>query len=362
MNASKNSTVGDSRTPRKQKTSIKGVPDPSMTIRPIPIEQLDLSSKRMAVVGGTNGLGRAIAAQALARGAEVTVVGRKFRDDPADRLTFVAADLSSMKDAVRVGRELPAESFDVVLFTTGIIAAKTREETPEHVERDVAISYLSRLAILQGLSPRLGSAREASAPRPRVFVMGSPGTGEIGNPDDLNSEKDYRSMAAHGNTLAGNEILVLGAKDRFPGPAFFDWAPTWSRPASAATSWATAASLTNWSRPPSASSCNPLRPTPSGWCHCFSPRNSKAGPGSCSATKPNRSCRLEASTAPTSIATCRPPKPSSTRTQLIAGRFRRRIDSSISLRRRPARLGAPGLRFVGAIPHQYPRTTPRSRQ
>ena len=225
MNASKNSAVGDSQTPRKQKTSMKGVPDPRVTVRPIPVERLDLSSKRLAVVGGTNGLGRAIAAQALARGAEVTVVGRTFRDDPAARLSFVAADLSSMKDAVRVGRELPAESFDVVLFTTGIIAAKTREETPEHVERDVAISYLSRLAILQGLSPRLGSAREAGAPKPRVFVMGSPGTGTIGNPDDLNSEQDYRSMVAHGNTLAGNEILVLGAKDRFPGPAFFGLGP-----------------------------------------------------------------------------------------------------------------------------------------
>ena len=225
MNASRNSTVGDSRTPRKQKTSIKGVADPSVTIRPIPIEQLDLSSKRMAVIGGTNGLGRAIAAQALARGAEVTVVGRTFRDDPAARLRFVAADLSSMSEAVRVGRELPAESFDVVLFTTGIIAAKTREETAEHVERDVAISYLSRLAILQGLSPRLGSARAEFAARPRVFVMGSPGTGAIGNPDDLNSEQDYRSMAAHANTLAGNEMLVLGAKDRFPGPAFFGLGP-----------------------------------------------------------------------------------------------------------------------------------------
>ena len=224
MTASKNSTVGDSQTPRKQKTSIKGVPDPSLTIQPIPIDRLDLSSKRLAVVGGTNGLGRAIAQQALARGAEVTVVGRTFRDDPAARLTFVAADLSSMREAIRVGRELPAESFDVVLFTTGIIAAKTREETPEHVERDVAISYLSRLAILQGLSPRLGSARDA-APRPRVFVMGSPGTGEIGNPDDLNSEKNYRSMVAHGNTLAGNEILVLGAKGWFPGPAFFGLGP-----------------------------------------------------------------------------------------------------------------------------------------
>jgi NAD(P)-dependent dehydrogenase (short-subunit alcohol dehydrogenase family) len=224
VNASKNSTAS-SQTRRKQKTSIKGVPDPSLTIQPIPIDRLDLSSKRLAVVGGTNGLGRAIAQQALARGAEVTVVGRTFRDDPAARLTFVAADLSSMREAIRVGRELPAESFDLVLFTTGIIAAKTREDTPEHVERDVAISYLSRIAVLGGLSARLGSARDADAPRPRVFVMGSPGTGEIGNPDDLNSEKNYRSMVAHGNTLAGNEILVLGAKDWFPGPAFFGLGP-----------------------------------------------------------------------------------------------------------------------------------------
>jgi NAD(P)-dependent dehydrogenase (short-subunit alcohol dehydrogenase family) len=225
VNASNNSTPTDPQTPRKPKTSIKGIPDPSVTIRPVPIDRLDLSSKRLAVVGGTNGLGRAIAQQALARGADVTVVGRTLRDDPADRLTFVGADLSWMSEAVRVGRELPAESFDVVLFTTGIIAAKSREETFEHVERDVAISYLSRLAILQGLSDRLGSAREDRAPRPRVFVMGSPGTGAIGNPDDLNSEKDYRAMVAHGNTLAGNEILVLGAKDWFPGPAFFGLGP-----------------------------------------------------------------------------------------------------------------------------------------
>ena len=204
---------------------MRGVPDRSVTVRPTPIEQLDLSSKRLAVIGGTNGLGRAIARQALTRGAEVTVVGRTFRDDPAARLTFVAADLSSMSEAVRVGRELPAESFDVALFTTGIIAANTREETAEHVERDVAISYLSRLAVLQGLSPRLGSARADGVPRPRVFVMGSPGMGKIGNPDDLNSEDNYRSMAAHDNTIAGNEILVLGAKDRFPGPAFFGLTP-----------------------------------------------------------------------------------------------------------------------------------------
>jgi NAD(P)-dependent dehydrogenase (short-subunit alcohol dehydrogenase family) len=163
-----------------------------MTLRLSPIGQLDLTSGKLGVIGGTNGLGRAIAKQALARGAEVTVVGRTFRDAPATRLTFVAADLSSMSEAARVGRELPAESFDVVLFTTGIIAAKTREETPEHIERDMAVSYLSRLAILQGLSSRLGTARKPGAPRPRVFIMGSPGVGTLGDPADLNSELNYR--------------------------------------------------------------------------------------------------------------------------------------------------------------------------
>jgi NAD(P)-dependent dehydrogenase (short-subunit alcohol dehydrogenase family) len=195
-------------------------------MRRTPVERLDLSSKRLVVIGGTGGLGRAIAQQALSRGAEVTVVGRTFRDKKAARLTFVAADLSSMSEAVGVGRELPAEVFDVALFTTGIIASrKTREETREHVERDVAVSYLSRLAILQGLSPRLGSARPDGAPRPRVFVMGSPGYGILGDPDDLNSEKTYQPMVAHAATVAGNEILVLGAEDRFPGPAFFGLGP-----------------------------------------------------------------------------------------------------------------------------------------
>jgi len=209
----------------EQKTSYKGVPDPSVTLRLRPIEQVDLSSKKLAVIGGTNGLGRAIAHEALARGAEVTVVGRTFRDQSAARLTFVAADLSSMREATRIGRELPAESFDVALFTTGIIAARTREETREHVERDMAISYLSRLAILRGLSPRLGSARAHGTPRPRVFVMGSPGVGTLGDPSDLNSEQHYRPLVAHANTVAGNEILVLGAPDRFPGPAFFGLGP-----------------------------------------------------------------------------------------------------------------------------------------
>jgi NAD(P)-dependent dehydrogenase (short-subunit alcohol dehydrogenase family) len=199
--------------------------NPDVRLRPEQAGQLDLSGKKLVAVGGTNGLGRAIAGLAHARGAEVTVVGRTFREAAAPRLDFVRADLSSMDESLRIGADLPVDDADVVLFTSGIIAAKTREATGEGVERDVAVSFLNRVAMLRGIAGRLGTRRPPGAPAPRVFVMGSPGSGQLGLPEDLNSEGKYSSQQAHGNTLAGNEALALGAAGLFPGPNYYGLGP-----------------------------------------------------------------------------------------------------------------------------------------
>jgi NAD(P)-dependent dehydrogenase (short-subunit alcohol dehydrogenase family) len=98
-------------------------------------------------------------------------------------------------------------------MTTGIMAAPKREETVEGVERDLAISYLSRFAMARELGPRL---RNTGAPKARVFVMGFPGTDQKGNPDDLNAEREYKSFPQHMNTVAANEALVLDAAKRWP--------------------------------------------------------------------------------------------------------------------------------------------------
>ncbi|MFJ8153657.1 SDR family NAD(P)-dependent oxidoreductase [Streptomyces sp. NPDC094468] len=189
------------------------------------MEQLDLAGRRLTVVGGTNGLGRALANEALRRGAQVTVVGRTLRDAASARLTFLAADLSSIREAVRVGRELEVENDDVLLLTTGVFASTRRAETPEGIERDMAVSFLSRLAVVREAAARLGAGRAQGSSPARVFVMGSPGWGELGRVADLNSERHYTAMAAHGNTLAGNEALVVAGHQRFPGPAYFGLAP-----------------------------------------------------------------------------------------------------------------------------------------
>jgi NAD(P)-dependent dehydrogenase (short-subunit alcohol dehydrogenase family) len=199
--------------------------DKRVVWRRVDAASLDLQGSKVAIVGGTGGLGRALSRFMASRGASVVVVGQTFRDSDVPGIEFIQADLSLMREAERVAEALPAETLDLVVFTTGIFAAPTRQETAEGIERDMAISYLSRLVIVRSLAPRLGKGRPAASTKPRVFIMGYPGTGQAGTLDDLNAEKSYSGFAVHMNTVAGNEMLVLDAVKRYPNANFFGLNP-----------------------------------------------------------------------------------------------------------------------------------------
>lgn len=199
----------------------------SISWRRVPSSSLDLSGWKAAVVGGTGGLGRAISKVLASRGASVTVIGQTFRDEGARGIEFVKADLSLLREAEHVAKALPAEQLDLVVFTTGIFAAPKRQETGEGLERDMAVSYLNRLVMLRELAPRLGRDRtgERAKHKPRVFVMGFPGTGQAGTLGDLNADKAYKAFEVHMNTVAGNEMLVLDGAKRYPELAIFGLNP-----------------------------------------------------------------------------------------------------------------------------------------
>jgi NAD(P)-dependent dehydrogenase (short-subunit alcohol dehydrogenase family) len=189
------------------------------------VSSLNAKGKRIAIIGGTGGIGRALSRRLASLGAGLIVVGQTFRDADEPRIEFIQADLSLMREAERVAAELPAETLDMVIFTTGIFAAPERQETPEGIERDLAVSYLNRLVILRAIASKLGTQRPQSQTKPRVFLMGYPGGGQTGNPDDLNAQESYKAMAVHMNTVAGNEMLVLDGARRYPHAAFFGLNP-----------------------------------------------------------------------------------------------------------------------------------------
>jgi NAD(P)-dependent dehydrogenase (short-subunit alcohol dehydrogenase family) len=199
--------------------------DKSFTWRRVDAASLGLKGMKVAIVGGTGGIGRAFSRFLASHGASVVVVGQTFRDADMPEIEFINADLSLMREAQRVGEALPAETLDLVIFTTGIMAGPKREVTAEGIERDMAVSYLSRLVILREIAQRLGKDRPAAPMKPRVFIMGFPGVGQTGKSDDLNAEKSYGRWAAHMNTVAGNEMLVLDAAKRYPNASFFGLNP-----------------------------------------------------------------------------------------------------------------------------------------
>ena len=161
-----------------------GKPNTSFTLRPAPLSTL--TGKRVLVVGGTAGIGQALARLAAGSGALTTVIGRTFRDEGAANITFVKADLSLMKDAARVASALPVEELDFVAFTAGIVPGKAKVTTAEGVELDMAASALSRWVMLQAMLPRL-------KPSARIFVWGFPGSGAVAKSrvEDFNSDASY---------------------------------------------------------------------------------------------------------------------------------------------------------------------------
>lgn len=164
----------------------------------------DITGKKFLIVGGTSGLGRAIALNSASRGAIVKIVGRSFKDEGVNGISFEGADLSLMKEAKRIG-ETVDDDFDVVVLTQGIIAGTKRAESEDGIELDMAVSYLSRLVILRSLIPRLKT-------KARIFIMGFPGSAPTSfRIDDLNAEKEYvgKFGFVHANTVVGNEALVI---------------------------------------------------------------------------------------------------------------------------------------------------------
>ncbi|SCU91195.1 LANO_0D11012g1_1 [Lachancea nothofagi CBS 11611] len=197
----------------------------SLRWRHVPPEKLSLRSLRVLIFGGTGGIGQGLSRFLCSKGADVTVVGQTFREEDISEIKFIEANLELMSEAKRVARELLEETFDLIIFSAGIVAAPTREETVEGIERDLAVSYLNRLILLRTILPKLEKSQTHILSKPRVFIIGYPGAGILGSPNDLNSEKYYSAMRAHMNTIAGNEALVFDCAKRYPNVSFFGLNP-----------------------------------------------------------------------------------------------------------------------------------------
>jgi len=190
-----------------------------------------LGVKNVLLIGGTGGIGRQLAESLIKRNIHVTVVGRsrpkekEFMDNV--HVKFISSDLTSMKVAKDLAETLKDEKFDVIFFTTGT-AHFHLEHTKEGIESDLAISYLSRQVLLDGLiGYGLDRVTLSSGRNPRVFLMGGPGMSADPSLEDINWEdpEKFKSLPRHMNTHIFNEALVHHYAVKYPSIEFFGLYP-----------------------------------------------------------------------------------------------------------------------------------------
>jgi PPOX class probable F420-dependent enzyme len=183
-----------------------------------------VSSKRIVVTGGTDGMGRAVALDRLRRGDEVAIVGRNAdkgaafldlatRAGATGRAHFVHADLGLVADTKAAVAEIRSRfpAVDALVLCARHYRS-TRAVTAEGVESNFALFYLSRYVMSYEMTDLLDAAEA-----PIIVNVAGPGVStEKIRWHDLEFERGYHGTAAmmHGGPL--NDLLGVGYAHNAP--------------------------------------------------------------------------------------------------------------------------------------------------
>lgn len=118
-----------------------------------------IKDKAVLVTGANRGIGQALAAEALARGARRVYAGtRQPVNHPDDRVTPVSLDLTSTAQIQAAARQV--ESLDILINNAGIALPDDLTD-PALLERHLAVNVLGTHAVTQAFLPSVIRSRGA---------------------------------------------------------------------------------------------------------------------------------------------------------------------------------------------------------
>lgn len=178
----------------------------------------DLENRRVLVIGGTHGMGRATAELLSSRGAEVTVTGsgeenlrRAVSETP--KLQPLRLDLANDDDIDALPALLGSRPFDAVLVFAGLARlAPLAEVTREDFDRQFSINVRGLLFALQHIAPLIANGGAI------VLTTVTPATATPTMGVYLASKA---AVAELGRVLAA-ELLQRGIRVNLLAPGFID--------------------------------------------------------------------------------------------------------------------------------------------
>ncbi|CAF1299124.1 unnamed protein product [Didymodactylos carnosus] len=166
----------------------------------------------VVVVGGTSGIGRAIALSIAQHcpSASITIVGRNeaaanaILSQLGSNPKFIRADVSLMSEIRAVTRKI--DKVDMLILTQGILTMAGRTPTTENIDNKLALHYYGRMLFIQELLPLLRSSQNGGKV---LTVLDSVN----GNPSKINwndmaLENTYSLASAGYHAISFNDLAI----------------------------------------------------------------------------------------------------------------------------------------------------------
>ncbi len=190
--------------------------------------------KNIAITGGTDGIGAALARHHLRAGDPVSIVGRNPRKFAAlvnaldadgvpgvrQRARFIRADLTLLAETQRAVREIAEayEHLDALVLAASYVRQE-RHLTSEGREASWVLFFVSKYLLVTGLSMRLQAAAQ-----PIIVNTAVPGTrADAITFDDLEGARGFTLNASNAQQRRANEVLgILPTRSGIP---YATWGP-----------------------------------------------------------------------------------------------------------------------------------------
>ncbi|KAH9476303.1 Oxidoreductase [Psilocybe cubensis] len=210
-------------------------------------------------VGGTSGIGEGMVrtfAENTGGKSNIVIVGRnrgaadrildslpKPSSDGDKKFTreFVQCDATLMKNVQNATQEILSRhpKINYLIMSPGFATLSGRDETPEGIDKKLAVHYYARWKFTYDLLPALTKAKDSDEKVAAMSVLGAGNGGTILE-DDLHLKKNYSISNAAAAAQAYSDMMIESFSERAPGLTFIHSSPGFVRTAIGASSPSTA--------------------------------------------------------------------------------------------------------------------------